>query len=65
MTDIPCVKSINGSLTDVLLTNEIGSFYHTAAFEFGLSELILKSFLIRILNTEILKTSTKMISSMN
>ena len=55
-TDINCVKSINGSSIDVLLTNKIRSFHHTAAFE---------SVLIRTLNTEILKTFTKMISSMN
>ena len=46
MTDITCVKSINRSSIDVLMTIKSRSF-------------------IRILNTEILKTFTKMISSMN
>ena len=38
MTDITCVKSINGSPIDVLLTNKIRSFHHTAALEYGLSD---------------------------
>ena len=38
MTDITCVKYINGSWIDVLLTNEIRSFHHTATFASGLSD---------------------------
>ena len=38
MTNITCVKSINGSSTDVFLTYRIRSFHQTAAFESGLSD---------------------------
>ena len=38
ITDITCVKSINGSSVDVLLTNKSRSFHHTAAFGSALSD---------------------------
>ena len=36
MTDIAYIKSIEGSTTDVLLTNKSTSFYHNVAFKYWL-----------------------------
>ena len=75
MTNITCIKSIIGSSIDVTLANKIRSFHHTSAFESGLSDchkMMLtffrthfKYFFMRMLNTEISKAFTEMISSIN
>ena len=75
MTDITCVKSINGSSIDVLWTNKIESFHHTAAFESGLSDFqkttltFFSAYFKKITHKNIehrnFKPFTKMVFSMN